>query len=367
MSANLPQLIENYFTGYCSEKKYTIVKLENPNYTRLTVSNLIEKIHVDIYSTGSIVIGGSQKQSLHKEFDEQKQKVKADPDILSQVKQKATKACTAKYNILLQTKRDEIKNAFLNFEEAKKTYDNPTPSEDYRLKIEGAITSLAITQFKNGTLLLQGKEGNLFDEACELIEKTATPSQQEVITRFISSDEEALQKFSSRYTPTLLENAENNLRSRIGDAFNFLEAFDQKYLIASECLRLCDILLPEYSAVVMPASKAFEGFTKKLLIKIGFYPANHFASKTANLSKLNDKTHPDRTTLISKEKYAGTYLDNLSNALDKTRNFMMHSDSSAVTKVNTLQEASDKLDDILDNLKEIFNYFNRHEFGGIYP
>ncbi len=214
---------------------------------------------------------------------------------------------------------------------------------------------------------MQGKEDKLFNDVCDIIEKIGTPSEQEVIIRFISHDEEVLEKFTASCTPLLLETAENNIMGVLQDAYKFLEPHDQKWFVAAECLRIAGIPLPEYSPVVMPASKAFEGFAKKLLLAVGFYPPTHFSRKEDGFTNLKDKTYSRRTALIVKEKYAGSYIDKLSVALDMTRNFMMHSDSSTVTKVNTHEEASDKLDEILKNTKELFDYFNEPEFGGIYP
>jgi hypothetical protein len=92
--------------------------------------------------------------------------------------------------------------------------------------------------------------------------------------------------------------AEAEVRKTIGnDAFNFFEPYDQKWLIAAQCLHTANIPLPEYSPLIMPASKAFEGFIKKLLVKVGFYPPTHFQNKTANFAYLKDKNHTERKKL----------------------------------------------------------------------
>ena len=115
----------------------------------------------------------------------------------------------------------------------------------------------------------------------------------------------------------------------------------------------------------MPAAKAFEGFAKKLVVKINLFPSNHFKSKNSTFGILNDKNHQNRKNLITKEKYAGSYLDKLANTLDMARNFMMHSDDSQVTKVSTHSEAVGKLRAICEDLKDLFEYFNKAEFGGL--
>jgi hypothetical protein len=205
-----------------------------------------------------------------------------------------------------------------------------------------------------------------FPKTCDLIEKKAVPSEQDVISRFLAGDEESLNKFVSAYTPQLLEEAEKQIRGIVGDEiFDFLEKHDQKWLVASECLKIANIPLPEYSPLVMPASKAFEGFVKKLLVKVGFYPSNHFDAKNSSFAYLNDMTNPTRATFVAQEKYADTHLKKINVCLDTNRNFMMHSDGATITKLDTYEEATDKLDEIYDDMKEIYNYFKKNAVFGL--
>lgn len=52
--------IESFFCNHCNDKNYSIKKSDTENYLRINVSNLRETINVDIYKTGSIVIGGKK-------------------------------------------------------------------------------------------------------------------------------------------------------------------------------------------------------------------------------------------------------------------------------------------------------------------
>lgn len=213
-----------------------------------------------------------------------------------------------------------------------------------------------MTQYSNGTLLLQGKTDKLFNDCCDNIEKIANPVEHEVIARFISNDEKGLEIFTSKYTPQLIEVAEANVKDKVGEAYDFLEPYDKKWFVASECLCLTKIPLPEYSPLVMPASKAFEGFAKKLLVKIGLFQPNYF-SKATTFSALNDKTDPARKAICVKEMHAETFLKKISLCLDENRNFMMHSDESTITKVDSQEEAEQKVNKIFVETKQIFEYF----------
>lgn len=367
MSEEIAGIVGSYIDNYCKEKGYQFNKNTNNGATKYEISNRIEKISLMLYSSGKFVPGGSPKLKLRKEFDELKAKVKEDPEILTKVEELKVKSCAQKYVIIVDSVKQGIKEKLHSIDGNLVIEENPKAHQDYRSKIERDKMSITITQFSNGSLLLQGKEDALFDEVCDVVEKVGKPSETEIVSRFLSHDESKLKEFVNSCTPDLIEKAESKVKALLKDAFDFLESHDKKWFIAAECLRIVNIPLPEYSPIVMPASKAFEGFAKKTLTKIGLFTQDHFDAKNASFSKLNDKNHPDRLAIVAKERVADSYLKMFSLSLDMTRNFMMHSDDSTVTKVNTFKDASDRLDEIIKNTLELFEYFNKSEFGGIHP
>lgn len=352
------ELTEKFIDNYCQEKRYNIKKTPNKDFLRIEVSNLTEQISLNLYKTGTLTVGGSPKTKLKPEFDLLKTKIQDSPEILGGIEKPKVKACATKYKILHQETRDLIKDSITDIDGNSQFYDKPTPSEQYRAKLSDGDQSLSVTQYNNGTLLIQGKEDSLFSKTCDLVENKAVPTEQEVISRFLAGDEESLQKFVLAYTPQLLDEAEKQIRSIIGnEIFDFLEIHDQKWLVASECLKIANIPLPEFSPLVMPASKTFEGFIKKLLVHVGFYPANHFAAKNSTFAYLNDPNHASRKTFVARDKHADTFLKKINVCLDTNRNFMMHSDGASITKLDTYEEATEKLEAIFDDMKEIYTYF----------
>ena len=350
--------IAEVFTGHCNDKNYQVKQSKESNNLRIDVSNLSERTIVIIYYTGTVLIQGKQN-SLKKEIETLKKELEANPQsFIRGEKQEIKKACTTRYDIMLPKLEAKIKESLKELEANLEISNNPHSTIKYKAKITRNVFSLTLIQFNNGTLLLQGKTDKLFNDSCDLIERIANPSEKEVIARFISSDEKSLQLFTAKYTPLLLEMAEKKVREKMGEAYNYLEPYDQKWFVASECLCLTKIPLPEFSPLVMPASKAFEGFAKKLLVGIGLFEADHFKRKNANFSALNDENNPKRKTICDKEKYAGTMLKKISLCLDTNRNFMMHSDESNITKVDSQEEAEKKVNSIFENTREIFSYFN---------
>ena len=267
------------------------------------------------------------------------------------------KACITTYDIMLRELRAKIKESLKTLEVTIEITDNPNPAIEYRAKIARNDFSATLTQYNNGTLLLQGKTDKLFDDSCDLIERIASPSEKDVIARFISSDEKNLEVFASKYTPELIILAEGNVKKKIEDVYEYLEPYDKKWFVASECLCLTKIPLSEFSPLVMPAAKAFEGFVKKLLIGIGLVDADYFKKKGANFSPLNNPS-PERRAICDKEKHADTMLRKIDLCIKTNRHFWMHSDESKITKVGLQEEAEEKVNSIFRDTKEIFDYFN---------
>jgi hypothetical protein len=152
--------------------------------------------------------------------------------------------------------------------------------------------------------------------------------------------------------------AKNKARKKLGRIFDYIEPYQQKWIIASECFILSKIILPEYTPYVMPTSKAVEGFAQNLIIDIGLVKKDHFESIKGNFSPLSDKNHGKRKELCKKEKYMDTMLNRLDNCLKINRHFMMHSDNSNITKVESYSVAKNKIRRIYDDMKEIFEYLN---------
>lgn len=350
--------IAKVFIDYCKNKNYQVESSVDANKDcRLEISDFQERTMLTIYHTGKIVPGGPSN-NLREEFKNLKIKFESNPQDFLGHEAPEMKASATRYDIMLSELRGKLKESLKTLEATIEITDNPNPVIEYRAKIARNDFSTTLTQYNNGTLLLQGKTDKLFSDSCDLVEKIANPSDKEVIARFISSDEKNLEVFAAKYTPELIVLAEGNVKKKMGDVYDYLEPYDRKWFVASECLCLTAIPLPEFSPLVMPASKAFEGFAKKLLVRIGLFEADYFKKKNANFSALSDNNNPKRKTICDKEMHANTMLKRIGVCLDTNRNFMMHSDESKITKVDSQEEAEEKVNAIFKDTKEIFDYFN---------
>jgi hypothetical protein len=350
--------IEKIFIDYCNSKNYQVTQSDEANNRRLDISNYSVRINVNIYRTGTIQIQGKQSQ-LKAEMEELKAQIETNPHSFSEGKTLESKPCVTRYDINLPDIRTTIKENLNTLDGSVRITDNPRTNIEYRSKITRNSFALTLTQYNNGTLLLQGKTDKLFHDCCDFIEKIANPSDKDIIARYVPpSDEKAPNPIVAKYTPQLLEMAEEKVKEKLGDVYEYLEPHDRKWFVASECLCLVEIPLPEYSALVMPASKAFERFAKKILVDAGLFENDYFKNKSANFSALYDKKNPKRKSIYNRERYMSSYLDKFAVCLDMHRNFMMHSDESKVTKVESPEKAEEKVNDIFKDTKELFDYFN---------
>ena len=348
-----------YFETLCDQKKYQKQVTEEDHCYRIDISNLTERTVVNIYKTGKIVIGGKDNL-LKREFESIKKEIDSNPQICSQADQ--PKPCNHRYDILIPELRGRVRESLNTIFSAIELKKEQSPSIEYQLKIDQSPLTISLTQYSNGTLLLQGKEDRLFDAVCDLIEKIAKPNEKEVAARFISNNEKGLEHFSARYTPKMLEIAERATKEKLKIVFDYLEQQDRNWFVAAVCLCMTEVPLPEYSPLVMPASKAFEGFVKKLLVSIGLVDSQHFNSKSANFSPLNDMNNPNRKIICQKEKYADTFLKDINVSLDMYRNFLMHSDDSQVTKVENLETAKTILDEIFSKTVKFYDFFKKTNY-----
>lgn len=342
---------EKFFEDYCKNKKYQCQKsVINSEDTKLEVSNNRERTIAIIYHTGKIVIQGS-KNVLKKELEGLKAKFEQTPDAIEE----KSRACTTTYDIMLVPIREKIKTSMTISGATRELIVAPTAIIQWQLKFNHDGESTTLTQFQNGTLSIQGKEDGLLDKICDAVEKIVSPSEKEIVARFVAGDVEVLKKC----TPEIIQVAETKIKDGLGLAYSFMETHDQKWFVAAECLCLAKVPLPEFSPVVMPASKAFEGFIKKLTVSIGLCSATYFQKTNASFAFLNDATNPKRVSVCLKDKNIDALLKQISACLTTNRHFMMHSDDSVITKIEKLEDAEIKVRGILADTKSLFDSFSK--------
>jgi hypothetical protein len=351
--------IINVIKGYCGLKGFNFEEKEIEKGRRLEISDLREKIPISIYQTGTVLIQGRECE-LKTTLSEFLADAESNPEkYLKQqvISAEAYKTRTTVYRIASKKLQEDIQ------EEIKKKglkIDDLRPSERtgilYRYKITKFQFQVVITQFNNGTLVVQGKSDNLWDEVCTLIEQKAEFSAAEVAVRFISKSQKEAEQIIRLFTDELISLSQDQLKSQLSnECIEFIEEWDKKYLISALCLLNIQLILPEYSILVMPVAKAYEGFLKKLLISIHLCNKSETEKLGWNFGQVwrNEKYN----SYIKANKLRKTMLVKLENTLAEYRHFSMHSSNAILTQVTNNQEAREKINDILETIEQAYQFF----------
>ena len=332
---------------FLKQRDYNYRESGEANCTRFDVSNLREKTIVKVYSSGKLVVQGSAN-TLKTEFESLKTEWQSGLD-------ESLNALTHKYYLPSPETQMVVKELLETGPWTCTIENEVTNSVSSRLRLARGKEKLTITQFCTGTLMLQGRADSLFHDCCDLVEKGAKLPQELILERLIA----AAGGDSTSHHPGKedFNLAVSNARQVLGSAFDYLYTHDQKLMVCAHCLVLARLQMPDYSPVVMPASKALEGFIKRLIVDISLVPEDHFSKTSANFSIMADSTNPKRVELCMRDKNMNKYLLRLNTDLAFYRHHMMHSDNNVLARVDTHKEASDKVQAISHIMSEAFRYF----------
>lgn len=210
--------IGEVFESWATRQSYQVNSTDIEHGIRLDISNMSDRVTISIFNTGMIQIRGKES-----DFKGEVERFKAEFEsnrsgyIKGNVQQ--IKPCAHKYDIMLQELRGNIKDGIINSDYKVTIDDNPGKDKEYLAKINRNSLTLTVTQFNNGTLLLQGKSDCLFHDICDLVEVIAKPEPTHIVSRFISGDEESLNIFLRQNTPELINTAESSVKAQLGAFF----------------------------------------------------------------------------------------------------------------------------------------------------
>lgn len=266
----------------------------------------------------------------------------------------------ARYAVISREVSTQIRQNVAQIAEVK---EMAADEDSYDLIVSKQGASVRVRLFPNGTLLMQGAGTALWDETCTAVEGLVGSNVLEVATRFVSASEAEVDKVAGLLTPKLREDAERTVRSDLGPAFDFMAQWDQKYLLSSLILLRSGLEVPEYSCMVMPASKAFEGFVRELFLYLAVLEKAETQQKAWTVLQVFRKdsagkyANPKLEDYVRGGKYRKRFVEKLQTEVDLYRNFMMHSDEAAVTKVDTHVDADEIVRGVLKAIRESFDFF----------
>lgn len=350
--------IVDLFRVYCESNDYQFKAKAEPNFIRLEASNGISSpIIVNIYYKSKAIVIQGKSSPLKKEMEKVKQEIESN----GSSKDDAIKRIYSgnmSYTIIQPDLKNRVKLSLEELGSEIKIEDNPDSSIEYRAKVTKNGSSLTITQYNSGKLSIQGKSDFLFHELCDQIETIINSPQKEVTTRFFKGIDEHKEIIDIQKSLDYINKAENDIGEKLEGAFDFLDMHDRKLIVASRCLCLSGIILPEYTPLVMPASKAFEGYTKRIIIKLGLISEDDLKRKKGINFKVLVDNSEERTKICEKHKEVNETLRRLSECITVNRHYMMHSGDSTLHNIQNSTHAEDKVNSICTDIRETFKYLN---------
>lgn len=254
---------------------------------QVIVTDGTTRLPVNLFRTGKIVVQGKSsdmKTQLTQWADLLQSGLTHDSGRTpSQTRQNRV----AKY-LVLPDNIEHLRSIVMNFPGEATDKETGGPAEVYRVEALQDGSKLTITQYNSGTLLVQGLSSSYFDLVCDVLDEHLTQSFSERATRLVIGDAQRVTAAGYLEAP----NAENEatiwlLEQIEHDVLGYLYENDRRTLLAAAGVRnaFCRAsdTLPDYSVVVMPFAKPFEGFLMKLAVHLGLTTEDALKTKATEI------------------------------------------------------------------------------------
>jgi len=247
------------------------------------------RCQVNFYSTGSIVVQGKNstlKDELSEWANLQQSGIKESPRVHSdlQIRNRIAKYLVVPDNI------ENVRNNVIPGLPGEVVEREPSGSAElYRYEVRRDQHRVTITQYQSGTLMIQGLSNPIFDEICEALDVHLKQTFSARAARYIPGDEEERGRAESYLDRAESENeAATWLHKRIEpEVIKFCYQNDQYTLYAAAGVRNAiesmKLDLQDYSVVVMPFAKAYEGFLIRLSIHLGIADEDIVRTKASEI------------------------------------------------------------------------------------
>lgn len=234
----------------------------------------------------------------------------------------------------------------------------------YRIRVNGKDfkDKITVTQYNSGKLLIQGTGWQTWDDICESVERELNSSVKEILVRYIPTRED--EKIESIITNTLLERAEEDVKSRLGAAYGYLYDHDKTLITSSKAQLLANVNYGDCYCYVAPALKVIEGYLIKAIVDLSIKTETQILEISAsgkpkfNFNSVfagNASMRPELKNLL---KSTSSTVDQKERALldvyDKfswCRSPYQHDGIPPISEVNTYEDAESIFDEIIGMIK----------------
>lgn len=341
------------------EKDWRIFSQKNIDYGhQVIVTDGTMRLPVNFYNTEKIVVQGKSSE-MKTELIEWANLIQSGvkPESAGVVQTRQNRA--GKY-LVIPDNIENIRQVVLNLPGEVSVKETSGPAEVYRVEARCERDRVTITQYSSGTLMVQGLSSPHFDAVCEALDEHLTQSFSERATRFIAGETERTAVATYLEEPEAENEATRWLLEQIdSNVLKFLYENDRRTLLAAAGVRNAfqktNQSLPDYSVVVMPFAKPFEGFIMRLAVHLELTTEDALKRK-ANEIEIGAWLNTIESRLPDVKRYGEIHA-----ALESAwqcRHKALHSDfAHPLSTLKTFNEAEHEVATILRAMERAYRVF----------
>jgi hypothetical protein len=318
------------------------------------------KLTINIYSTGRIILQGKQtslKDALQNWVDGISVMSSTEPS-------HSATTNTAKF-LVQEAEFETIKHLLLESSDSAQIIEQDTlgSQQVFRIELRQAHEKVVITQYKTGTLLVQGKLGSLFENVCQLLEGLVPQSFIEKSVRYIPDDKRDFVAREMSHPKVEADALSWATKQLDGQAIlSFLSVNDKKTYLSGVGLLLTverfNIALEDFSALVMPFARVFEGFLIQLAIALKVADAQKLETDPGG-ARISDYLDEIRRQITSNDKRYNSIHERLDSVWKDIRNKLFHSDLYGPQRYSSFIIAQNDIYTINNAICQAYNFLTK--------
>lgn len=253
------------FREFASQQMLTIVGEREIQFGhQFQVSDGLNKVSVSLYRSGKALIQGKDCEIKSRIEAWWNQQIPSTPNPQPAL----NRSNTAKF-FVKREEFDTVKQLLLDEIKAEiEIKDLADAQLVFRIDFREQQQHVVVLLYQTGTLLVQGKIGTLFESVYRVLETLLPQSFAERGASYVPANQyDQVSRALSQ--PNVKQNSTEWIHQELGkEIFEFLFPGDQKTYAAGVGLLLLtanhDLVLDDYSVLVMPFARAYEGFILRL-------------------------------------------------------------------------------------------------------
>jgi ribonuclease HIII len=336
--------------AYMMETGLELAKKQEIDYgIQFKITDGTDVCSVNVYTSGKVTVGG-KRTALRQRLEEWKNLQQAAVQTSAgQGGESAARSRATKF-VVAQAKVDKIRSLIRELPgELTWREGDSTETQVYQAEIRANGNKVVLTQYRTGTLMVQGRASTLFDLVCDQLDQKLSQSIADRATRYIPEEKRSA-ALAVMNRPDAETKALDWLIEQLGQkTYEFLYPHDRETLLSGVALlravQSIGVKLPDHSVLVMPFARAYEGFLVRLFVHIGLADETKIGrdARAIRVGRWLDEL----IELIADPYRHGHIVDDLKTAWAGSRHLTMHSDPARETKMSTFDEAQNEICGVL--------------------